>query len=42
MPLSRWVGFTLVWLALSLLTWDGLRAARMARAARLVPVAEPG
>jgi chloramphenicol-sensitive protein RarD len=42
MPLSRWIGFTLVWLALSLLTWDGLRAARRARAARLVPVAEPG
>ncbi|MET7383174.1 EamA family transporter RarD [Streptomyces sp. NPDC005526] len=33
MPVERWAGFALVWLALSLLTWDGLRAAR--RAARL-------
>lgn len=42
MPLSRWAGFALVWLALVLLTVDGLRAARSARQARLVPVAEPG
>ncbi|MFJ9588606.1 EamA family transporter RarD [Streptomyces acidicola] len=32
MPPERWAGFALVWLALSLLTWDALRAAR--RAAR--------
>ncbi|MFB7734620.1 EamA family transporter RarD [Streptomyces sp. NPDC056112] len=33
MPAARWAGFALVWLALALLTWDGLRTAR--RAARL-------
>lgn len=27
LPLSRWIGFALVWSALVLLTWDGLRAA---------------
>jgi chloramphenicol-sensitive protein RarD len=32
MPLERWAGFALVWLALSLLTFDALRTAR--RAAR--------
>ncbi|MFB7496907.1 EamA family transporter RarD [Streptomyces sp. NPDC056161] len=32
MPPERWAGFALVWLALSLLTWDALRSAR--RAAR--------
>ncbi|MEV5431117.1 EamA family transporter RarD [Streptomyces sp. NPDC052701] len=32
MPPERWAGFALVWLALVLLTWDALRAAR--RAAR--------
>ncbi|WP_433250024.1 EamA family transporter RarD [Streptosporangium sp. CA-135522] len=31
MPPSRWVGFAIVWLALSLFTWDSLRAAREAR-----------
>jgi chloramphenicol-sensitive protein RarD len=38
MPLSRWIGFTLVWLALLLLSWDGVRAARRPA---MVPVAEP-
>ncbi|MDF3301936.1 EamA family transporter RarD [Streptomyces tropicalis] len=33
MPAARWAGFALVWLALALLTGDGLRAAR--RAARV-------
>ncbi|MFF8591486.1 EamA family transporter RarD [Streptomyces sp. NPDC015220] len=33
MPAERWAGFALVWLALTMLTWDGLRSAR--RAARL-------
>ncbi|MFB7109012.1 EamA family transporter RarD [Streptomyces sp. NPDC056190] len=33
MPAERWAGFALVWLALTLLTWDGLRTAR--RAAQL-------
>ena len=28
MPASRWVGYTLVWAALAVLTVDGLRAAR--------------
>lgn len=28
MPPERWAGFALVWLALSLLTWDALRTAR--------------
>ncbi|WP_354671256.1 EamA family transporter RarD [Streptomyces sp. S.PB5] len=31
MPPERWAGFALVWLALSLLTWDALRTARRAR-----------
>lgn len=31
MPTSRWIGFSLVWLALVVLTWDGLRAAGAAR-----------
>jgi chloramphenicol-sensitive protein RarD len=28
MPLERWIGFALVWLALVVLTWDGLRGRR--------------
>ncbi|MFE2039441.1 EamA family transporter RarD [Streptomyces sp. NPDC059477] len=28
MPPERWAGFALVWLALTMLTWDALRAAR--------------
>ncbi|MEV8530392.1 EamA family transporter RarD [Streptomyces sp. NPDC051211] len=31
MPPERWAGFGLVWAALSMLTWDALRAARRAR-----------
>jgi chloramphenicol-sensitive protein RarD len=31
MPPSRWAGFAVVWLALSVFTWDGLRTARAAR-----------
>ncbi|WP_231626920.1 EamA family transporter RarD [Streptomyces apocyni] len=31
MPPERWAGFALVWLALSLLTWDALRTARTNR-----------
>jgi chloramphenicol-sensitive protein RarD len=38
MPASRWAGFTLVWLALVVLSWDGVRAARRPG---VVPVAEP-
>ncbi|WTL25238.1 EamA family transporter RarD [Streptomyces sp. NBC_01498] len=32
MPAERWAGFGLVWLALSLLTWDALRTSRRTRA----------
>ncbi|MEU4727964.1 EamA family transporter RarD [Streptomyces sp. NPDC023588] len=32
MPSERWVGFSLVWAALALLTWDALRTARRSRA----------
>lgn len=31
MPPERWAGFSLVWLALSLLTWDALRTAHRTR-----------
>ncbi|MER5870374.1 EamA family transporter RarD [Streptomyces sp. NPDC002044] len=31
MPPERWAGFSLVWAALTLLTWDALRAARRSR-----------
>ncbi|KUO21036.1 EamA family transporter RarD [Streptomyces dysideae] len=31
MPAERWAGFALVWVALSLLTWEALRQARKAR-----------
>ncbi|MBB2909065.1 chloramphenicol-sensitive protein RarD [Streptosporangium becharense] len=34
MPPSRWIGFAIVWLALSVFTWDSLRTARRARQAR--------
>ncbi|WP_037893584.1 EamA family transporter RarD [Streptomyces sp. NRRL WC-3626] len=34
MPPERWAGFALVWLALTLLTWDALRTAR--RSARVL------
>nr|WP_313896818.1 EamA family transporter RarD [Streptomyces sp. GC420] len=33
MPAERWAGFALVWLALSVLTWDALRVAHRTRAA---------
>lgn len=32
MPPERWAGFSLVWLALTVLTWDALRTARRSRA----------
>ncbi|MGW6743423.1 EamA family transporter RarD [Streptomyces sp. NPDC055025] len=31
MPPERWAGFSLVWLALAILTWDALRNARLTR-----------
>jgi chloramphenicol-sensitive protein RarD len=39
MPASRWIGFGLVWVALVVLSADGLRAARRGRAR--APAAEP-
>ncbi|MFI0983877.1 EamA family transporter RarD [Streptomyces exfoliatus] len=33
MPPERWAGFSLVWLALTILTWDALRAGRRSRLA---------
>ena len=43
MPPERWAGFALVWLALTLLTWDALRTARRTRtqAAQLAASAQP-
>ncbi|MER5322432.1 EamA family transporter RarD [Streptosporangium roseum] len=38
MPPSRWAGFAIVWLALSVFTWDSLRAAREARRTTLETV----
>ncbi|MEU8434043.1 EamA family transporter RarD [Streptomyces sp. NPDC029216] len=32
MPAERWVGFGLVWVALTVLTWDALRTSRRSRA----------
>ena len=29
MPASRWAGFTLVWIAVIVFTWDSLRARRL-------------
>ncbi|MFF4774533.1 EamA family transporter RarD [Microtetraspora fusca] len=41
MPGSRWIGFAIVWLALCVFTWDGLRTARAARReARTAPTLE--
>ena len=37
LPLSRWIGFGLVWCALVLLTWDGLRAGTRRPAPSAVP-----
>ncbi|MBO3747038.1 EamA family transporter RarD [Streptosporangiaceae bacterium NEAU-GS5] len=33
MPASRWAGFAVVWLALSIFSWDGLRQVRASRRA---------
>lgn len=42
MPWSRWVGFSLVWVALVVLTWDGWVQGRAARRrGSVVPPAEP-
>ncbi|MGW7051887.1 EamA family transporter RarD [Streptomyces sp. NPDC054887] len=44
MPAERWAGFSLVWAALALLTWDALRSARRGRteALRLAALAAAG
>ena len=42
MPPERWVGFSLVWLALTILSWDGLRTARRSREALALAAAEAG
>ncbi|MEU1490387.1 EamA family transporter RarD [Streptomyces sp. NPDC005776] len=46
MPPERWAGFALVWLALTLLTWDALRTSRQTRvraqAARLAAAKQAG
>ncbi|MEV4579417.1 EamA family transporter RarD [Nonomuraea jabiensis] len=34
MPSSRWIGFSIVWLALAIFTYDGFRAARAAKRVR--------
>ncbi|MGW5928568.1 EamA family transporter RarD [Streptomyces anulatus] len=41
MPPERWAGFALVWLALSLLTWDALRTARRNRVLALKLLTTP-
>ncbi|MER5645267.1 EamA family transporter RarD [Streptosporangium sp. NPDC002524] len=38
MPPSRWLGFGVIWLALSVFTWDSLRTAAQARRAAPEPV----
>ncbi|MFI6642366.1 EamA family transporter RarD [Streptomyces sp. NPDC050504] len=40
MPVERWIGFSLVWLALVVLTWDALRTARKGRLAAAAARAE--
>jgi chloramphenicol-sensitive protein RarD len=41
MPASRWAGFAIVWLALSIFTWDGLRSAHQTRRTEREAEAEP-
>ncbi len=41
MPAARWVGFAVVWAALAVLTWDGLRAGRRRAAASALAPCEP-
>ncbi|MEN3534961.1 EamA family transporter RarD [Microbispora sp. ZYX-F-249] len=40
MPASRWAGFVVVWLALSVFTWDSIRAARTSRQERTAAALE--
>jgi len=39
MPMARWLGFGLVWLALAVFTWDGLRQARRVSQAAAMGIA---
>lgn len=39
MPLSRWIGFALVWLALCVITFDAVRRSRRNRSPRIVEAA---
>jgi chloramphenicol-sensitive protein RarD len=41
MPSSRWIGFSIVWLALAVFTYDTLRAARVNRTARRAAMLQP-
>ncbi|GII02293.1 EamA family transporter RarD [Planobispora takensis] len=41
MPASRWAGFAIVWLALSVFTWDSLCTARETRRAERLRESEP-
>jgi chloramphenicol-sensitive protein RarD len=41
MPTVRWLGFGLVWLALAVFTWDGLRQARRISQTAAMSVALP-
>ncbi|PAZ17554.1 protein RarD [Streptomyces sp. SA15] len=41
MPPERWAGFALVWLALTLLTWDALRTARRASRTLRAEISRP-
>lgn len=41
MPASRWIGFLLVWSALVILTFEGIRTARSERAAQRLPDPAP-
>ncbi|MEU6013047.1 EamA family transporter RarD [Streptomyces sp. NPDC047515] len=41
MPPERWAGFALVWLALTLLTWDAFRTVRRTRAQAQALAAQP-
>ncbi|MFF1903928.1 EamA family transporter RarD [Kitasatospora sp. NPDC058218] len=42
MPPARWAGFSLVWAALAVLTWDALRRVRADRVARAAALARSG
>jgi chloramphenicol-sensitive protein RarD len=40
MPVERWIGFTLVWLALAVLSWDGIRRASSLRRPATAPAGQ--